>query len=189
MIKYTIYLLVGFLPFLSFNQERPTQWAEKMEIKPFYNLYRVDEFVFRSEQPSHRGMYVLDSLGYKSILNLRNLKSDRLKARNTRLGLYHKRINTWTISYDEMVIGVKELILAPKPILVHCKHGSDRTGCILAAYRIVQNGWTKEEAIKEFREGGYGFHEKWFKNIIRLLEKINEEQLRKDVEKAKLMVP
>jgi protein tyrosine/serine phosphatase len=160
-----------------------------MEIKPFYNLYRVDEFVFRSEQPTQRGMYVLDSLGYKSILNLRNLKSDRFKARNTRLGLYHKRINTWTISYDEMVIGVKELILAPKPILVHCKHGSDRTGCILAAYRIVQHGWTKEEAIKEFREGGYGFHEKWFKNIIRLLEKINEEQLRKDVEKAKLMIP
>jgi tyrosine-protein phosphatase SIW14 len=87
-----------------------------------------------------------------------------------------------------MVLGVKELILAPKPILVHCKHGSDRTGCILAAYRIVQDGWSKEEAMKEFREGGYGFHEKWFKNILRLIENINEEQLRKDVENAKIQV-
>jgi len=42
--------------------------------------------------------------------------------------------------------------------------------------------------MKEFREGGYGFHEKWFKNILRLIENINEEQLRKDVENAKIQV-
>jgi protein-tyrosine phosphatase len=47
------------------------------------------------------------------------------------------------------------------PILVHCQHGSDRTGMMCAMYRIVLQGWTEEAAIKEMIDRGYGFHEVW----------------------------
>ena len=43
------------------------------------------------------------------------------------------------------------------PVLVHCKHGADRTGCIVALYRIVFQSWSKEAAIDEMHNGGYGF--------------------------------
>jgi hypothetical protein len=44
------------------------------------------------------------------------------------------------------------------PVLVHCQHGADRTGTMCAIYRVAVQGWTKEEAIREMAEGGFGFH-------------------------------
>lgn len=43
-------------------------------------------------------------------------------------------------------------------MVVHCWHGSDRTGAVIAAYRIVQQGWSQHDAIDEMINGGYGFH-------------------------------
>jgi tyrosine-protein phosphatase SIW14 len=78
---------------------------------------------------------------------------------------------------------LKVIIKSEKPVLLHCKHGSDRTGCIVAAYRMAISGWTKEEAIREFREGGFGYHENWYPNILRLINSMDIEQLKKDINK------
>ena len=60
------------------------------------------------------------------------------------------------------------------PLLVHCQHGADRTGTMCAMYRIVKQGWSADEAIKELEEGGYGFHSMWI-NIPRFIRKAAEE--------------
>jgi len=52
----------------------------------------------------------------------------------------------------------------------------------MAAYRIIKCGWTKEEAIKELREGGFGYHEKAYPNIIRLVNSLDIEKLKKDIQ-------
>jgi hypothetical protein len=44
------------------------------------------------------------------------------------------------------------------PVLVHCLHGADRTGVMVAVYRVAVQGWSKEEAVREMTEGCYGFH-------------------------------
>jgi hypothetical protein len=44
------------------------------------------------------------------------------------------------------------------PIPIHCWKGSDRTGLTSALYRIIFDGWTKENAIRELEDGGFGFH-------------------------------
>jgi len=69
-------------------------------------------------------------------------------------------------------------------VLVHCLHGADRTGTMCAVYRMVVEGWSKEDAIKELTEGGYGFHEVW-ENMKKWLDTVNVEELRLAVEKAK----
>jgi len=90
-------------------------------------------------------------------------------------------MNAWTISYTDIVAGMRVIKSAKKPALVHCKHGADRTGCIVAIYRIVNCGWTRENAIKEFRYGGFHYHEKSFPNILQLLETVDIAQLKKDL--------
>ena len=69
-------------------------------------------------------------------------------------------------------------MLPPGPVLVHCWHGADRTGMVVALYRMVEQGWTREAAIEEMLEGGYGYHSVW-KDIITFLETVDVEALRR----------
>lgn len=66
---------------------------------------------------------------------------------------------------------------APKPVLVHCWHGSDRTGIIVAAYRIVyeapQCGGSRERPADT-----YGHHEFWYGNLVRLLRSTDWQAMR-----------
>lgn len=66
------------------------------------------------------------------------------------------------------------------PVLVHCQHGADRTGTMCALYRIAVQGWTKEDAIREMTEGGYGFHEVW-RNLPSWIAELDIESIKKDV--------
>lgn len=159
--------------------ERPSIWAQKVYDVGLDNIYKVDRNLYRSEQLHAESMLAIEKLGIKTVLNLRRTKKD--KVRNTSLILEQVRINTSTISYNDVVKSLQIIDGAKKPVLVHCWHGSDRTGCIVAAYRMVYNDWTKEQAIQELIEGGYGYHKKWFPNIIELLNSLDVEKLKHDV--------
>lgn len=185
LYKITLTLSFLFLVYVGKSQTanstlRPANWAEKINASAFHNLYKVDTDVYRSEQPKGKGMHQLDSIGIKTLLNLRQSRRD--KAKETSLSLVRIPMNAWKLSYADMVTGIKAIAQAKKPVLVHCKYGSDRTGCIIAAYRISKCNWTKEEAIKELREGGFGFHEKNYPNILMLLGTLDIEKLKKDIQ-------
>lgn len=160
---------------------RPSKWAEKVELKGFDNLYKVDQDLYRSEQPGSGEMKLLDSLEVRTVVNLRQFRNDRDEAAGTSLGLKHIKMNASAMSYEEIVSGMNALLKSEKPVLVHCLHGSDRTGCMVAVYRMVKCGWTREEAIREFLEGGYGYHQSWFPGILRLLKTIDIKSLEKDL--------
>jgi len=126
-------------------------------------------------------MKVVEGTGIKTLVNLRNVRKDNRKSRGTDLRLVHIPINTWKMSYEDVVKAMKALQSAEKPVLLHCIHGSDRTGVVTAAYRIVEQGWTKEAAVDEFLNGGYGYHSGWFPNILRLIESLDVERLKADL--------
>jgi hypothetical protein len=63
------------------------------------------------------------------------------------------------------------------PFLIHCQHGADRTGLMSAMYRILEQGWTPEDALKELIDGGYGYHSMW-KNIVRYVRSATSRKLR-----------
>lgn len=129
-------------------------------------------------------MRELDSLGIVSVVNLRNIRSDNGEVKGTGIVPLHSPINTWTISYDDIVCGLRTLRDCPKPVAVHCLHGSDRTGCIIAAYRMVYCGWSREQALVEFIDPRYGYHAGWFPNILTLLQSIDIDMLRADLQVA-----
>jgi protein tyrosine/serine phosphatase len=65
------------------------------------------------------------------------------------------------------------------PVFVHCRHGSDRTGTMAAVYRIAVQGWTKEQAIAEMTQGGFGFHAT-FDNLIEYIRGLDIEAIRRE---------
>lgn len=163
-----------------------TSFSQRVEISGFYNLYKVDDHLYRSEQPDSKGMLALEKLGIGTVLNVRNCKNDDAEIKGTNMERVHLPMRAAKISYDDMVTALKTIKRSSKKVLVHCKHGSDRTGCIVAAYRMAFCGWTKEQAINEFLDPRFGYHSTWFPNILNLLNTFDVEKLKKDVNIAKL---
>jgi protein tyrosine/serine phosphatase len=182
MMKLLVALL--FMAQISWAGEssRPENWAVPIELPGVVNLHRVNENLYRSEQPTSEGMKNLkEIIGIKTVINLRAFHSDADEVRGSGLLNEELSVKTWHIE-DEDVVRVLKLIRNKEngPFLIHCHYGGDRTGLMSAMYRIVEQDWSKDEAIKEMVDGGYGFHPIW-SNIIKYI-------LNVDVKKIKIAV-
>lgn len=51
---------------------------------------------------------------------------------------------------------VEKVLQDNQPTFVHCVHGRDRTGFVIALYRIIHNNWSYEDAINEAKSLDYG---------------------------------
>jgi protein tyrosine/serine phosphatase len=61
---------------------------------------------------------------------------------------------------------------APKPVYVHCRAGVDRVGVLIAAYRILVEGASREQAIAELRR----FHSPWIQLEVRYVRSISDDR-------------
>ncbi|WP_289044476.1 dual specificity protein phosphatase family protein [uncultured Olleya sp.] len=180
-------LTIVYILFVTFGYAQNTNDREKqddnIEIKSknFDNLYRINDSIYRSEQPSKKGFIELDTSGIKTIVNLRRLRNDIKKAKGTDLQLEHIPLATKQITEQDIFEVIQHIDNAEKPLLIHCWHGSDRTGVMVAAYRIVIENWSKEKAIKEFRNKKFGYHENKYPNLLYLLEHLNVEDIKKQL--------
>jgi tyrosine-protein phosphatase SIW14 len=160
---------------------RPAEWAVPVINGTLENCYRVNGELYRCEQPGKADIADLKTLGVRSILNLRNHHTDSKAFADAGFTLLVEPMSAGKVTVDELVAALRQMRAAPKPVLVHCWHGSDRTGSVVAAYRIVFQNWTPTAALDELRHGGFGFHESWFPNIVTLFETIDAAELRRRV--------
>lgn len=156
--------------------ERPADWATPIDQE--LNLYQVDQGFFRSQQPFQDDVALIRSLGVKTIVNLRAFHSDEDVLDAPDIELIQIPINTWNIQDHHIIAALNAIEEAKKkePVLLHCQHGADRTGLVSAMYRVLYQGWSKERALDELKNGGYGYHAMW-KNIPRYLEEVDVERI------------
>ena len=161
--------------------KRPSTWAMPMEMPGAPNLHQVSPELYRSAQPTAEGMQNLKQKGIKTIVSLRSFNSDRDELKGTGLGYEHLFMKAWHPERKEVVEFLR-IATDPKrkPVLVHCQHGADRTGTMCAVYRVAVQGWTKQQAIQEMVDGGYGFHAVW-ENLPEWIDKLDIEQIRKEL--------
>ena len=120
----------------------------------------------------------LADLGIKTVINLRSFHSDRNEIGDLELGYEHLYMKVWHPEDHELVRFLRTVADEEQtPAFVHCQHGADRTGTLCAVYRIIVQGWSKQEALKEMTEGGFGFHEV-FQNLPAYIESLNVESTR-----------
>ena len=157
---------------------RDPKWAVPIAVAGVGNLHKLADTLYRSEQPTAQGMRSLQQMGIKTVLSLRALHSDEEQVAQTQLKTERIYIKTWHIEEEDVVQFLKVVTdPARQPVLVHCQFGADRTGTMCAAYRVVVQGWTKEEAIREMTDGGYGFHQVWT-NLKPWIETMDVDALR-----------
>ncbi|MBI4358492.1 MAG: dual specificity protein phosphatase family protein [Candidatus Omnitrophica bacterium] len=145
-------------PRLAFSQEETA--LEELKEKAV-NFHEAAPGVYRSGLISEEASPYLKELGIKTVVSFDNNKH-RAKAeeeRLRRLGIDLIPIpwSGWDYPDDEVISKVIELIESPerRPILVHCKHGQERTGVVIASWRIAKQGWQAEKAYQEMKAHGF----------------------------------
>ncbi len=185
MIKITIMILTLSLSISNClaeptSVERPAHWATPIQMEGVPNLYKVSNSLYRSAQPSEKGMKNLKDMGIEKIINLRSFHSDRDEIGETSLDYEHLYMKAWHPEEKE-VVRFLQIVTDQKrtPVLVHCMHGADRTGTVCAVYRVAIQGWTKKDAIDEMTQGGYGFHGIW-ENLIQWINELDIDKVKED---------
>ena len=159
--------------------ERPEKWAQPIRMRGVPNLHKVSDNLYRSAQPTAEGMRNLKKMGVETIVSLRSFHTDRDEIGNTGLAYEHIYMKAWHPE-EEDIVRFLQIVTRPQkgPVLVHCQHGADRTGAMCAVYRVAIQGWTKEEAVKEMTEGGFGFHGVWA-NIAPWINKLDIGEIKR----------
>jgi len=140
MIKRLTILLVLFSVstlYATSPQPRPGTWAQPIVTTSLKNFYKLDDHVYRSAQPGKEGFQYLKTLGIRNILNLRDNHQDDPGSKNPGLNLFRVPMDAGTIKTADVVAALRFIKKSEGPVLIHCWHGSDRTGTISALYRIV----------------------------------------------------
>ena len=159
---------------------RPSQWALPLQREGLPNLHQVTPTLYRGGQPTAAGMQQLKAVGVKTVVNLRSFSSDRGEIGDTGLVYEHIYMKAWHPEREEIIRFLQ--IVTDKdrtPVFVHCQHGADRTGLMCANYRVAVCGWTKEEAIREMTQGGFGHHRIW-KDIISFIDDLDIDEIKRE---------
>ncbi len=152
----------------------PPAFAEKRNVEGLPNLGQVSTTLYRGGQPKKEGYPKLKEMGVEIVVNLRDDKDDIAEERQTveQHGMRFVSIpwNARRGPNDPQVAEFLELLRAnpERKIFVHCKAGKERTGVMIAAYRIAVQGWTAPQALDEMEF--FGIRGFWFahlKNYIR----------------------
>jgi protein tyrosine/serine phosphatase len=172
-------LLLGSMADLRAADRNP-KWATRIEEMGLPNLHRIGTNLYRCAQPTSAGLRAAEKLGIKTVICLRAFHSDSDEAKSSKLKMERIRFNTWHPENEDVVRFLKLVTQTNDgPYLVHCLHGADRTGTMIAIYRMAVQGWSKSEAIKEMTDGGFGYHTVWT-NLIRYLNELDIDALRKE---------
>ncbi len=153
--------------------------AKSIKKPGLQNLYQVSEDLYRGAQPDEEGFRQLEAMGIQTVVNLHAWHADLDMMKDTNLRYEHIPMTVLNPKDDD-VVRFLQIVTDKKrtPVFVHCEHGSDRTGTLVAIYRIVVCGWSKDEAIKEMTEGEFGFHEIW-QNLVTYIEKLDIEEIKR----------
>jgi len=134
---------------------RPAQWAQSVD--PHYNLYKMSPTLYRSALPDEQAMPLLGTLQIKTVVSFLQTPDASWMKEST--------INQVQLPMETAHVGDAEILSALRaiqageakgPVLIHCKHGLDRTGLVSAMYRLVVQGWSKQDAVAEMTQGGFG---------------------------------
>lgn len=142
------------------------------------NFYRVDARLYRGGQPKAEGFKKLQTLGIKTVISLRKANEkthneiETLKTMG--INFYNLPMSVYTRPSDDQIIFFLETVLNKnnQPVFLHCESGRDRTGAIVAVYRVVACGLTIKQAYKEAKNLGFWpYHgEAQLKNFIHQLK-------------------
>lgn len=164
--RFAFFVILASLTSVGLSQQ-------PVDNKKLPNFHEVNSKLYRGAQPATGGVQQLAGLGIKTIVNLRGrgegVRKEEAEARVAGLRYFSVPFDRTGRPDDAEINQVLSIIDAAEnqPVFVHCKQGVDRTGTVIAIYRITHDDWSSEQAKAEANR--YGMHpwERGMKNYIR----------------------
>jgi tyrosine-protein phosphatase SIW14 len=138
--------------------------AEKPTLDGVPNAGRISDVLLRGAQPTEQGFAELKKSGVATIVNLRQqgqeVEWERKVAESLGLHFLNIPVSGWSAPSDAQVAQFLKLFhdAAGQRVFVHCYYGDDRTGVMVATYRIAQQNWTADQAIQEMYSSGFHYY-------------------------------
>jgi protein tyrosine/serine phosphatase len=133
------------------------------------NVGRVAPGILRGAEVGKGGYATLKALGVKTVIDLRTTENERKQVEGAGMRAIAVPMEMTRDGLKEKVDRVVALMADPanQPLYVHCRHGQDRTGIVVAAFRMKQQGWSLADAEAEMQS--FGFNDIWvnFRKFIR----------------------
>jgi tyrosine-protein phosphatase SIW14 len=169
-------LLAGGLPFAAFATT-----STETQMAGVGNFEKLNDHVYRGAQPTDEGFRNLAKLGIKTVIDLQPYGDARsLNEEKTVKMAGMQYINVGMKGMETLPeAGVAKVLALLEdtttgPIFVHCHRGADRTGGVIACYRIEHDHWANDKALAEARNMGMS----WFQlsiqhSVLRYQPKVN----------------
>jgi protein tyrosine/serine phosphatase len=162
---------VGFVLLLSaglFPSAAQTP-AKKQSLPSLHNFGQVTDTLFRGAQPSESGYVELKKQGVEIVVSFREDPAQIAAERRAVEALGMRFVSIPWPSFDSprnsQVAEFLELLRANpgKNVFAHCRRGAERTGVMVAAFRIAAEKWTPQQALNEMET--FGFRGFWFHHL------------------------
>ena len=133
------------------------------------NVGRVAPGIYRGAQPLPEGYRTLKAMGIRTVVNLRTRHGEKAAVESAGMRSIEIPISTTSTIDPKAVKQALSAITDPanQPVFLHCAQGRDRTGVVVAVYRMEVDGWSSAEAEAEMQT--FGFHDAWvqMKSFVR----------------------
>jgi protein tyrosine/serine phosphatase len=146
----------GFLAVVLLVAGTQVTWCQpEKEPRGLPNLGRVTENLYRGGQPTADGFNALHAMGVGIVVDLRQKSTELATEKRQVESLGMKSVDIpWSANHEPpsaKIVEFLDLVRAnpDAKIYVHCRRGADRTGVMIAAYRIAVEHKPVAEAVSE----------------------------------------
>ncbi|MGE8066872.1 tyrosine-protein phosphatase [Pseudomonas sp. NPDC089569] len=155
---------------------RPMEWAQPVEAQ--YKLFQMSPTLYRSALLDRGTVPTLEKLKVATVISFLPEPDSRWLSKPD-IAQIQLPFRTSHVDDADVLKALRAIQSAEArgPVLMHCKHGSDRTGLMAAMYRVVVQGWSKEDALNEMTQGGFGDSTR-FKDGVRYMMRADVDKLR-----------
>ena len=145
---------------------------------PIPNFYRIEPWFYRGGRPNTEGIKTLRLIGVKTVVNLERgwfereppeVREERQMAKEADIQFIHVPLHPFFKPGSDEVRKILSIVTdsAHYPIFIHCRRGKDRTGIIVALFRVLHQSWSVQRAYEELKSFGHRYILLfWWKNLL-----------------------